>query len=285
MQNGPSSTFPATGTPGTSSLQVPDSLSTSSSRLEDCLPRSSEHLSLESLDERGFAAAHHSGPRRSSRSRVAPTWLKDFVQPKPHKLQSDPSSSQSHSLHSAAVYPLLQPADLSHLSHDFVASLISVMHIPEPHTYSQAKDSPEWVVAMEAELQALETNGTWSLTTLPPHTKPLSSKQVYRVKFRPDGSIERYKARLVIREFQQVKDKDYKHIFSPVAKLTTVRVFIALATARGWPLHQLDINNAFLHGFIDEDVYMLPPEGYTKALPGQVCKLERSLYGLKQASR
>jgi len=97
--------------------------------------------------------------------------------------------------------------------------------------------------------------------------------------------VERHKARLVIRGFEQVKDKDYKHTFSPVAKLTTVRVFIALATARAWPLFQLDINNAFLHGFIDEKVYMVPPQGYNKALPGQVCKLRRSLYGLKQASR
>jgi len=70
-----------------------------------------------------------------------------------------------------------------------------------------------------------------------------------------------------------------------VAKLTTVRLFIALATAKGWPLHQLNINNAFLHGYIDEEVYMYPPAGYTKALPGQVYKLQRSLYGLKQASR
>jgi len=67
--------------------------------------------------------------------------------------------------------------------------------------------------------------------------------------------------------------------------LTTVRVFIALATANSWPLHQRDINNAFLHGFIDEEVYMQPSEGYYRASPGQVCKLQRSLYGLKQASR
>jgi len=66
-----------------------------------------------------------------------------------------------------------------------------------------------------------------------------------------------------------------------VAKLTTVRLFVALATAKSWPLHQLDINNAFLYGYIDEEVYMLHPKGYTKALPGQVWKLQRSLYGLK----
>ena len=138
---------------------------------------------------------------------------------------------------------------------------------------------------MDKELVALEANGTWVLTTLPPNKRALSSKWVYKVKYRPYGSIERYKARLVIRGFQQIKDKDYKHTFSPVAKLTTVRVFIALATAKGWPLHELDINNAFLHGFLDEEVYMYPTEGYDKARAGQVCKLERSLYGLKQASR
>ena len=131
----------------------------------------------------------------------------------------------------------------------------------------------------------MEANGTWSLTTLPPNKRALTSKWVYRVKFRSDGSTERYKARLVIRGFQQVEDKDYKHTFSPIAKLTTVRSFIALATAKGWPLHQLDINNAFLRGFIDEDIYMYPPEGYTRAATGQVYKLGISLYGLKQALR
>jgi len=75
---------------------------------------------------------------------------------------------------------------------------------------------------MNKGLEALESNGTWTLTTLPPNKKALTSKWVYKIKFRRDGSIERYKARLVTRGFQQVKDKDYKHTFSPVAKLTTV---------------------------------------------------------------
>lgn len=131
---------------------------------------------------------------------------------------------------------------------------------------------------------ALEANGTWDLTTLPPGKKALASKWVYKTKFRPDGSVERHKATMVVKGCNQVKDKDYKHTFSPVAKMATVGILIVLATTRNWPLHQLDINNAFLHGYIDEEVYMLPPTGYTKALPGQVCKLKKSLYGLKQAS-
>jgi len=138
---------------------------------------------------------------------------------------------------------------------------------------------------MDEEMATLEQNGTWSLTTLPPGKKALTSKWVYRTKFKPAGTVARYKAQLVIRGFEQIKDKDYKHTFSPVAKLTTVRLFIALAIAKGWHLHQLDIDNTFLHGYIDEEVYLYPPAGYTRALPGQLCRLQRALYGLKQASR
>ena len=120
---------------------------------------------------------------------------------------------------------------------------------------------------------------TWVLTYLPFGKKALTSKWVYKTKYKPDGSVERHKARLVIKGFEQVKEKDYMRTFSPVAKLTTVRVFIAMATAKDWPVHQLDINNAFLHGNLNEEVYMLPPEGYTKAKPSQVSKLQRSFYG------
>nr|GEY32914.1 hypothetical protein [Tanacetum cinerariifolium] len=144
---------------------------------------------------------------------------------------------------------------------------------------------PGWVEAMNKELEALEKNNTWTLTELPSGHKGITFKWVYKTKFKPTNIIERLKARLVVRGFNQKEGLDYKHTFSPVFKFTTVKVLIAIATAKQWPLHQLDINNTFLHGYINEEIYMLPPEGYTKAKPGQVCKLNRSLYGLKQASR
>ncbi|GJX03535.1 NSP-interacting kinase 1-like protein [Tanacetum coccineum] len=87
--------------------------------------------------------------------------------------------------------------------------------------------------------------------------------------------------RLVVRGFNQKEGLDYKHTFSLVAKLATIRVIVALATAKEWPLHQLDVNNAFLHGYTDEEIYMLPPEGYHKALPGQVCNSNSEILSLK----
>ncbi|CAM8956126.1 unnamed protein product [Rhodiola kirilowii] len=140
---------------------------------------------------------------------------------------------------------------------------------------------------MEKEILALEQNQTWELTTLPINKQAVDCKWVFKIKHNSDGTVERYKARLVAKGFTQIEGIDYHDTFAPVVKMTTVRCVLAVAAVRKWPLFQLDVNNAFLHGLLDEDVYMKLPSGfYPQArTQGLVCKLQRSIYGLKQASR
>ncbi|WVZ03717.1 hypothetical protein V8G54_024523 [Vigna mungo] len=142
-----------------------------------------------------------------------------------------------------------------------------------------------WQKAIESELLALEENQTWDIVPCPPSVKPLGSKFVFSIKLRSDGSIDRYKARLVVLGNKQEYGLDYDETFAPVAKMTTVRTILALAASKSWPLHQMDVKNAFLHGDLKEEVYITLPGGMSTLSPNTVCKLKRSLYGLKQAPR
>jgi len=137
---------------------------------------------------------------------------------------------------------------------------------------------------MQDEITALETNNTWFLTDLPSDKIVIDCRWVYKIKYNADGSIECYKARLVAKGCTQQEGVDFLDTFSLVAKLTTVQLILALVAINKWHLKQLDVNNAFLNCELLEELYMQPPPDLHVSKPGQVCRLQCSLYGLKQAS-
>ena len=156
----------------------------------------------------------------------------------------------------------------------------------EPTTTSQALQDPNWCDAMDDELTALARNHTWVLVPPPSNHNIVGCKLVFRIKRNLDGSISRYKACLVAKGFHQRPGVDYHDTFSPVVKSTTIRVVLSIALSNGCPISQLDVNNAFLHGNLTEDVYMAQPPRYVdQDNPTHVCHLQKALYGLKQAHR
>jgi len=139
---------------------------------------------------------------------------------------------------------------------------------------------------MEEEHAALLKNNTWDLVLRPPRGNVVSGKWIFKHKFHADGTLERYKARWVLRSFTQRPGVDFAETFSPVVKPATVRTVLSLALSRSWPVHQLDVKNDFLHGTLSETVYAAQPAGFEDSVhPDFVCRLNRSLYGLKQAPR
>ncbi|RDY13777.1 hypothetical protein CR513_01261, partial [Mucuna pruriens] len=135
-------------------------------------------------------------------------------------------------------------------------------------------------------MQALEQSGTWELVFLPSSKKAVGCRWVFAIKVGPNGTVDRLKARLVAKGYIQAYGFDYGDTFSPMAKITIIHLLLAMATIRHWPLHQLGIKNAFIHGELDEEIYMEQPPGFVvQGESGLVCKLRRSLYGLKQSPR
>ena len=166
------------------------------------------------------------------------------------------------------------------------ASAGTDLSLIEPATYKSALKVPVWFQAMQEEIKALHDQGTWSLVSLPANKNLVGCKWIFKLKKHSDGSIARRKARLVDKGFSQEPGLDYGETFSPVVKLTTVGLVLALAAQFSWSLQQLDVKNAFLHGTLHEEVYMSQPPGFEDTTqPHLVCKLHKSLYNLKQAPR
>jgi histone deacetylase 1/2 len=156
----------------------------------------------------------------------------------------------------------------------------------EPRNLPAALNDPHWRAAMQEEYNALMENKTWTL--VPSSTKKIliDCKWVYRIKHRVDGTIDRYKARLVAKGFKRRYDIDYEDTFSLIVKIANIRIVLSIAVSHDWSLRQLNVKNAFLHGVLEEEVYMKQPPGFEHPdAPHHVCRLDKALYGLKQAPR
>ncbi|KAG7587833.1 Retrotransposon Copia-like N-terminal [Arabidopsis suecica] len=259
-------------------LPIPD---TTNSPPQTLLPLPSDVLSDNTSSTVASNNTTVDNANRPKRNIRAPSYLADYHCNLVHDMPT-PSGTTAH--------PLSSVLDYSKLNGHYQEFILNISSESEPKNFLEAVKSEKWHGPMNEELQTCVNTGTFSVVSLPEGKRPIGCRWVYRIKHNADGTVDRYRARLVAKGFTQQEGVDYIDTFSPVAKLVTVKLFLDLAAKHGWSLTQLDVTNAFLHGDLDEEIYMDLPPGYTPP-PGQdlppnaVWKLHKSLYGLKQASR
>jgi hypothetical protein len=152
----------------------------------------------------------------------------------------------------------------------------------ERSCHGEATGQQVWQDAMTEEYQSIMKNDVWDIVLRLEGKSVVTSKWIYKIKHAIDGSVEKYKVRFVARGFSQVEGIDYEETFAPVARYTSIRTIISLATSMGWRLHQMDVRTTFLNGEIEEEVYIEQPDGFvTHEKESHVCRLKKALYGLK----
>lgn len=183
----------------------------------------------------------NAGPvvQKSVRQRQTPAWMNDYA--------SNFALNDHSTVFEKGCFSLVLL---------FFTSLTTVADLT---TFKQPIQYQHWIDSMNCELDALERNGTWIITTLPPGKQAISCRWLYKPKFKPDGTIDRFKSRLVILGCKQKHGIVYGETFAPVAKMATVRTLLAVATVKNWNVIKLDVTNAFLHGDLEEEVFMSLP--------------------------
>ena len=203
------------------------------------------------------------------------------------ELKMEPGVVRKSSRTTAGVPP--KRFDDESLYHHHVAFHSEVTNVPnDMREAMQAEDSDQWKEAADVEYESLIQNKTWSLAELPEGRKAIGSKWVFTKKLTKDGEIDRYKARLVAQGFNQVQGIDYSETFSPTVRMTTVRALLQSAVNNNWFLHQMDVKTAYLNADIDYEVFIKQPEGYEQTGDSGeklYCRLNKSIYGLKQSGR
>jgi len=223
------------------------------------------------VSEPDLDARQSSDSRRSARTIRPPMW---WILP-----DQRPSSAA-----------LISSTDTGNTSESLFALLTNTGGFNnEPVSFSDAmkrSDAKQWEKAAQEEYESILKNGTWVLVPLPKDRKAIGCKWVFKLKHKANGEIERYKARLVAKGYSQTEGVDFNETFAPVAKFASIRSLLALAAFYDLEVHQMDVKTAFLNGDLEEEIYMQQPEGFVvNGKEDLVCKLNKSLYGLKQASR
>ena len=202
---------------------------------------------------------------------------------------SQSSSSTPHSQNQENPEIELRRSKRDRVEKDFDPDYY-VFNVDEnPLTLKEDLLSPDcvfWKEAMNDEIDSLISNKTWKLVDIPPSCKTIGCKWVLRKKLKPDGTIDKFKARLVAKGFKQKIDVDFFDTFSPVTRITSIRLLIAVAAIYDLKIHQIDVKTTFLNGDLGEEIYMDQLEGFVEfGQESKVCKLTKSLYGLKQAPK
>ncbi|KAK1698883.1 hypothetical protein QYE76_015580 [Lolium multiflorum] len=201
------------------------------------------------------------------------SWESDLIHETPMESdeESDDKSSDSDEDDNEAPTRSKRQRTAKSFGNDFIVYLVD----DTPTTISEALASPDadyWKEAVQSEMDSILANGTWELTEHPYGCKPVGCKWVFKKKLRADGTIEKYKARLVAKGYTQKEGEDFFDTYSPVARLTTIRVLLSLAASHDLLVHQMDVKTAFLNGELDEEIYVEQPDGFV--LEGQERKTE-----------
>ncbi|RVW37266.1 Retrovirus-related Pol polyprotein from transposon TNT 1-94 [Vitis vinifera] len=234
---------------------------------------------LESFSESPITTENHIPPESFNQPEsIVDLWDKEHIQ------EETEERALSQQTHEAEPGPNPSKLPGNNAPDGTVDSDITEIQVPQ--NIQEAFKYPKWKAVVDEEVRELEKNGTWEITDLPRGKKPVGCKWIFTIKYKADGNVDRYKARLVAKGFTQSYGIDYQETFAPVAKLNTVRVLLSLAANLDWSLHQLDVKNVFLNGDLEEEVYMDILAGLeTTSNFNKVCRLRKSLYGLKQSPR
>ena len=196
----------------------------------------------------------------------------------PTVLGPSADSTSTHHMTTRIQDGTIKPRSYRDLHYGLLHSAYS--DFSEPRSVRSALNSPHWYAVMKEEPSALHHNDTWDLVPRDPEMNVVGLKWVFKTKLKADGSVERFKARLVAKGYNQLEGIDFDETFSPVIKPTTIRLVLALAVMNKWSVRQLDVKNAFLHGYLKERVFMEQPPGFVSTdHPEYVCRLKRALYG------